>query len=95
VKGVAYRILGDQSINAPAFTFLFFSGMGLLNGMDTQQISTKLQNDYFTTLKANWCVWPFIQLVNFFFVPLHARVLYVNVAAVFWNAYLSFMNYKH
>jgi hypothetical protein len=38
---------------------------------------------------ADCVVWPPLQLINFTFVPLQYRVLYVNVANLFWNTFLS------
>lgn len=52
----------------------------------------KLEKSYWTALTSNWMVWPFIQVVNFKFVPLHHRVLLVNVISLGWNCYLSWIN---
>ncbi|KAG9980650.1 hypothetical protein KCU78_g21604, partial [Aureobasidium melanogenum] len=40
----------------------------------------------------NWMLWPFVQAVNFKFVPLQHRVLVVNVVSLGWNCYLSYLN---
>lgn len=39
----------------------------------------------------NWRVWPAVNFVNFFFFPLHYRVIVVNTVGVFWNTYLAYM----
>lgn len=52
----------------------------------------KLDKNYTTALAKNWMVWPFVQLINFKFVPLMHRVLVVNVISLGWNCYLSFLN---
>ena len=49
--------------------------------------STK--NNLWETLVANWYCWPVINFVNFLVVPLQYRVLVSNLAAVFWNMFLS------
>jgi len=49
---------------------------------------------YVETYIADCVVWPPLQLINFSFVPLKYQVLYVNVANLFWNTFLSFMANK-
>lgn len=43
------------------------------------------------TQMLNLQVWPVFQYVNFSLVPIKYRVLYDNMLAVFWNAYLSYV----
>lgn len=35
-----------------------------------------------------------LQVINFYFVPSHLRVTYVNVVTLFWTVYLSYMKHK-
>ncbi|KAJ5484633.1 Mpv17/PMP22 [Penicillium expansum] len=42
--------------------------------------------------KANLMVWPFVQGVNFTFIPVELRLLFVNVISLGWNCLLSLMN---
>ncbi|XP_071804368.1 mitochondrial inner membrane protein Mpv17-like isoform X1 [Asterias amurensis] len=81
----------DQSVMAPLFITTFFSYIGLTSGLSIQNVRDKLKKDFKTTLLTNYKVWPAVQLVNFYFVPLQHRVLAVNLVAVFWNTYLSWM----
>ena len=43
-----------------------------------------------TALVANWALWVPAQLVNFRYIPGKFQVLFSNVVALGWNAYLSF-----
>ncbi|KAI0120412.1 hypothetical protein BJ170DRAFT_710003 [Xylariales sp. AK1849] len=52
----------------------------------------KLEKSYLPALQTNYLIWPFVQLINFKFVPLVHRVLVVNVVSIGWNCYLSLMN---
>ncbi len=36
-------------------------------------------------------VWPVLQGINLSVVPLQYRILFINVASLFWSAYLSGM----
>ena len=35
-----------------------------------------------------WRVWPLAALINFAFVPLNFRVLFINVVALCWSTFL-------
>lgn len=63
--------------------------MAVLEGTSPK---AKLEANYVPALTANYMIWPFVQLVNFKFVPLHHRVLFVNLISIGWNCYLSFLN---
>jgi len=43
----------------------------------------------FPVLLANWKIWPFVNFLNFFYVPLQFRLLVASLAGVLWNVLLS------
>lgn len=83
---IAARVACDQTFFASTNLFLFLSSMALMEGTSPQE---KLAKNYWPALSTNWMVWPFVQAINFKFVPLHHRVLLVNVVSLGWNCYLS------
>ncbi|RYH17874.1 Mpv17/PMP22 family protein [archaeon] len=51
---------------------------------------------YVETFLADCAVWPLLQLINFTFIPVKFQFLFVNVANLAWNTFLSLMaNKKH
>ncbi|KAJ9627169.1 Protein required for ethanol metabolism [Taxawa tesnikishii (nom. ined.)] len=83
------RVALDQGVFAGCNLSFFLSTMAVLEGSDPKE---KLESTYWTALTKNWMVWPWVQIVNFKFVPLQHRVLVVNVISLGWNCYLSFLN---
>ncbi|KAH8646024.1 hypothetical protein BGZ60DRAFT_424679 [Tricladium varicosporioides] len=83
------RVTIDQTLFAPTSLFVFLSSMSIMEGSSA---SEKLEKSYTMALKRNWIVWPFVQLINFRFVPLDHRVIVVQVVSLGWNCYLSFIN---
>ncbi|TVY67531.1 Protein sym-1 [Lachnellula suecica] len=86
---IVARVAADQTIFASTNLFVFLSSMAIMEGSSPQD---KLNSTYATALQKNWMVWPFVQAINFKLVPLHHRVLVVNVVSLGWNCYLSFLN---
>ncbi|KAJ5761569.1 hypothetical protein N7533_003608 [Penicillium manginii] len=83
------RVGCDQFIFAPVQLTAFLSSMAIMEGSSPLE---KLKHSWLPAYKANCMVWPFVQGVNFTFVPLELRVLVVNVVSLGWNCFLSLMN---
>lgn len=88
---IAARVACDQLIFAPVMINVFLRSMATMEGTDMQE---KVDKTYWAALKANYMIWPFVQAVNFKFVPLDYRVLAVNVVSIGWNCFLSLINSK-
>lgn len=86
---VVKRLLLDRLIFAPAFLLLFFFVMNILEGKRLSDFESKVRNSYWTALKMNWKVWTPFQFINVNYVPVQFRVLFANVVALFWYAYLA------
>jgi len=72
---MAVRVAVDQTLFAPTGLFVFLTSMSIMEGSSPRE---KLDRSDGTALKRKWMVWPFVQLVNFRFVPLESRVVVVN-----------------
>ena len=83
------RVACDQLAFAPVMIGVFLSSMATMEGGSPKH---KLETTWWPALKANWMVWPFVQMVNFTFLPLQHRVLFANVVSIGWNSYLSWVN---
>ncbi|CAJ2500058.1 Uu.00g029110.m01.CDS01 [Anthostomella pinea] len=83
------RVAADQLLFAPVFIGVFLSSMAVMEGSSPKD---KLRKSYAPALQTNYLVWPFVQMVNFKFVPLDHRVLVVNLVSIGWNCYLSMVN---
>lgn len=89
------KVLTDQGCFVPIFGACFLSINAAMAGKNTAQIKNEVSSLYKEVLIANYMVWPWVQLVNFTFVPLHHQVLVVQVFALFWNTYLAYTTNKN
>jgi protein Mpv17 len=81
-------LLVDQIVFAPGFIAVLVGSIGVLQG--EKNIVAKLKREFPDILVANYKLWPAVQLLNFYFVPLNYQVVLVQIIAVAWNSYVSF-----
>ena len=76
---------------APLLLYSFLAALQCMNNKCTKEaVKAKMDNDYMDVLRVNWYLWPGVQLVNFYAVPVEYRILVVQVVALFWNTFLSY-----
>ena len=79
------RVIFDQLIFAPLGLAWFFTAMTVAEGGGKRAVSNKLRDMYVPTLKANFVVWPAVQIINFRLMPVQFQL----VSSIFWNNAVS------
>mmetsp|Transcript_6228 Transcript_6228/g.5349 ORF Transcript_6228/g.5349 Transcript_6228/m.5349 type:complete len:189 (-) Transcript_6228:13-579(-) len=85
------KVAFDQTFFATFFITYIFTVMPLLEGKGLEVGKQAVQEKLWPSLLTNWKIWPAVQFLNFYLVPLRFHMLVVNSVAVFWNAYMSWM----
>ena len=76
---IAARVAADQCVFTPTHLTCFLSSMAIMEGSDPIE---KLRTAFIPSYKANLTLWPLVQGINFTFVPLEYRVLFVNLISL-------------
>lgn len=76
----------------PVYVAAFFTYMGLLEGLSLEECKQKVLKAAPPTLVSGTGFWVPVNICNFLFIKPAGRVLYVNAAGLFWNAWLSYEN---
>lgn len=75
----------------PIFMVILMGSQSLMAGKNMEETRAKLKQDYFKLVQGAWMCWIPALVVNFRYVPLKYRLLYVNFVQVFFGVYLSKM----
>jgi protein Mpv17 len=103
LANTATKVFLDQSIKAPFYIYTYFVLTKFLNeqmdGTPDWQKSWREANVNAaemlpSTMLQHWRLWIPVHSFNFYFVPLHHRVLVQNSILVFWSGYLSYLNHQ-
>ncbi|KAI5460534.1 hypothetical protein BGZ63DRAFT_358742 [Mariannaea sp. PMI_226] len=86
------RVAFDQLLFAPFGVAVFFTVMTIAEGGGRRAVAHKLRDMYVPTLKANYVVWPAVQIVNFRLMPVQYQLPFVSTIGIAWTAYLSLTN---
>ncbi|KAF7667171.1 hypothetical protein LDENG_00075030 [Lucifuga dentata] len=82
------KLILDQAVVAPIATSVFYTGLSFLEGKE--DIMEDWRNKFFNTYKTGLLFWPFMQFLNFSFVPLYVRTAFTGCCAFVWGIFLCF-----
>lgn len=100
-KAVVLKVIADQVVYAPVAIVAYFSFASLLQTERlhfhhcTKLLKDKVTSSFITTWIADSSAWPAVNFLNFRFVPIHYRPTVTGMASVAWQAYMSFVSYRH
>jgi len=96
LQRTAFMLGCDQTIGAPGCNYFFcvvwtlvFSLLSTGSMASLSHAFQQAWQDIPGVLSINYRFWPFVNCINFFFTPMHYRVLVSNLAGVVWNIILS------
>jgi hypothetical protein len=69
------RVAMDQLVFAPFGIACFFTVMTVTEGGGKRAVAHKLRDMYIPTLKANFMIWPAVQIINFRLMPVQFQLV--------------------
>ncbi len=88
------RVLFDQLVIPTIILPVFLFGMPLYSGHSIKQAQFNLRTKFPLIYVRNWQFWPFVQLVNYRFIPIKFQILFGNCASIIWASYLSYIQFS-
>ena len=72
------RVAFDQLLFAPCGLACFFTFMTVAEGGGKRAVARKFQDVYIPALKANYIVWPAVQILNFRVMPIQFQIVSIE-----------------
>ncbi len=89
VTNTIIKFVLDQSVGCWANTMVFIEALGMLKGQSMNQISSIIENDFWSMVMAGYRLWHMVCFLNLLVVPFEYRMLVGNVAAFGWGVFVS------
>eukprot|EP00095_Tigriopus_kingsejongensis_P003052 maker-scaffold101_size371023-snap-gene-0.25 protein:Tk03052 transcript:maker-scaffold101_size371023-snap-gene-0.25-mRNA-1 annotation:"PREDICTED: uncharacterized protein LOC100882334" len=90
MRQVLKKVLVDQLIFAPIALTCFYVGLSALEFKSADYVVEEWREKFAKTWMVGACIWPFLQGINFRFVPPQHRPLYVGIMGFFWTTLLAY-----
>ena len=95
LRAAVSKMLMDQILFLPVFVAGLIAVMGLLCKEPMDKIKEDLNRDFKPIMIYCYMGWPWIQVLNFHFVPLQHRILVMNICSLFYNTLMSWKVEQH
>ncbi|ETM02712.1 hypothetical protein L917_00870 [Phytophthora nicotianae] len=83
------KMLLDALVFAPSINTLFFTSTQMMQGKSIGHGVDFAADRLPQTLKANYMIWPVANIINYSYVPLQYRILFINCVNLVWTTVLS------
>lgn len=91
---VAVKVVADTVMFNPVHVISFFGIIGLAERESLSAVTARLRANFWPTLLAESAVWPAVQGLNFWLVPLQHQLLVVNVVSLADCTFLSWVKHQ-
>jgi len=89
------KVFLDQAIFAPAIVTTFFFWANFWEGHSWPTIVKRYKENIGETMKANYVLWPAANVINYKFMPVDLRILYISCVSLIWNVFLSHQQHRN
>lgn len=83
------KIALDQTLFSAYLNTVYCASLELMKRSDRKSAWLRIKGSLLPSLQAGWKFWPLVHVLTYSVVPLHLRVLWVDLVEIVWVAVLS------
>jgi len=87
------KVVIDQLVFSPVWWSTYFAFLGVMERSGWSEFKQRCLQTGKQLYLTEWCLWPPVQLVNFFFLPTSLRVFYISTVTFGIDMYTSHLIY--
>ncbi|KAK5956357.1 hypothetical protein OHC33_002934 [Knufia fluminis] len=70
-------------------TVAFLVLMGVMKGQSTERITNNIRTETIPIIVNSYKIWPVASIVNFAFIPVEKRIVFLSCVGLVWGIYMS------
>lgn len=90
LKTVIAKVFVHETVWDSFFVASYMYLLGILDKRPSSEVAEMVKKQFWPALIAQYKVWPFVQILNFWVIPFKLQVGFNNVVGVFMNALVTY-----
>ena len=95
VIAVAKKLVVDEVAWGPLFTFIMFYILPLAETLDNRSAMHELKTKFVNAWLGSAAFWVIFQSVNFRYIPMRYRVIYLMGVSFFYDTFIAIYRYQY
>lgn len=94
-SSLSFKVVIEAILFTPFYYTIYIHSVGFMNGKSLPECTQDFKNQFWDIYLIDIRIWPFLQFINFGLVPIRFQAVFVYIASIFWDSFLSYQSYEN